>query len=148
MWEHYLRLSKKVKSRPERRRVVGCAWNVFVRKGEIHMARQTKLTLDELKKELDSPDGLCCGLSDRNGTGYPLGLLVNEVGEIFSKKGPDAQKAEDLLMQLLSGGADAAQWISFQYLKEGAATLSDANKTKFATFYEDPANIGLIECDD
>ena len=63
------------------------------------MTRNTGLTLAQILAEL--PNAVSCSGGCREpGDGYPRGMLVNEIGQIFEAGGIEGNKAEDELAKL------------------------------------------------
>lgn len=65
------------------------------------MPRTTTLSLAELLKELSMPTDRRCEGLDRT-LGLSMLCIINEVGHIFWKGGPEAMQAEKALAELLS----------------------------------------------
>lgn len=109
------------------------------------MAQKTTLTLDNIVEYLKDALEPETGEEAEILKGYPLCLLVNELGEIFSAGGADAVAAERKLVDILNHLNDAARWIAYRYLADSKRPLSRDGAAKFAAFCENPDNVRIVE---
>lgn len=109
------------------------------------MAQKTKLTLEQIIEYLKDAIEPETGEEAETLNGYPLLLLVHELGEIFWGGGDVSPKAEEKLIELLGHRNQAARWIAYRYLYDTKRPLSEVGAAKFAEFCEDPDNVRVTE---
>lgn len=109
------------------------------------MAQKTTLTFDKIVEYLGDAVEPQTGEEAETLNGYPLCLLVNELGEIFSAGGANAVAAERKLVEILGHQNDAARWIAYRYLQDSTQPLSRDGAAKFAAFCENPDNVRIVE---
>ncbi len=103
------------------------------------MLRKTTLTLEEILKEMPGATGCCCeGFDTRKG--YPTGLLVNEIGQIFWAGDGDAAKAETELARLLGDASEDVRYIAWCYLSNGDHVRLGPTRTAMDEFQKREEN--------
>jgi len=105
------------------------------------MKRQTRFTLEELIHMIETGQYSSCPGNGKGG--YPLGVLLNDVGIIFKETGDST--AEDLLVNMLVKDDPGAKFISYCFLAMKLEKLSDEARLLFRGFEEIPQNAGLIK---
>ena len=109
------------------------------------MSRQTGLTIAEILAALPSA-GKCPLESGQNGprVGFPICLLVNEIGAIFEDGKAEADEAEDALVELLKSPEQSARYIAHCYLTQSTRRLSVETRSAISVFMMDPTNAALV----
>jgi hypothetical protein len=102
------------------------------------MSRKTSMTLEQLIEQL--PEAVsCCGSHCGNGgSGYPVGMLVNKIGQIFNADTDESDAAEKKLAELLTSDDWGVRWIAGQYLVDSSRPLS-AETTEALRLYDERA---------
>jgi hypothetical protein len=92
--------------------------------------RQTSLTLEELRRELEAPQ-----------LGYPRCLIVNEIGvTCLMSEGKDG---EETLLKLLESDDPSDRIIAFCFLSS-ILQLREKHASRLEAFRKEEANAGMI----
>ena len=107
------------------------------------MTRNTGLTLAQILAEL--PNAVSCSGGCREpGDGYPRGMLVNEIGQIFEAGGIEGNKAEDELAKLLASKDQAVRYVAYSYLSNSTRRLGAETRSALQVFKLNPENKELV----
>lgn len=111
------------------------------------ITKERELRIDSLEALLNSNALTPCGGGIHCGSGIPAGEIGNEIGAIFvnSKSNIEIEKAEKLLVKMLSHDFEIMNFIAFIALSKARDKASPETITLLAKFSDDPDKKSIVK---